>query len=246
MVPELLPPTRITPAEIRSSSASDNSRVLRVASPFEPRLMSCPTKFGCKVTVAVVVSVPRKSIRSAVTCAPPPLTFAPLAMVNFAPAPNSVIFMLKPAPPSKSLAADVLATEISPVKASRLGLPIGLLTPATPLTVPTVNPSRSSKLILPEVVRRATMSASLLLERLIVPAASTARFATVMPADCETPAPLIKCSVPEPLMAFATLILLLRLYTSIALSTTAPVPSEPVVPPFPTWRVPALIVVAPL
>ena len=233
MVPELLPPNLRIPAVIRSNSVSDNSSVLAVASPMEPRLMSCPTTFGCNVTVPVAANVPMKSMRSAVICAPAPLTFAPLAIVNFAPAPNNAIFMLKPAPPSISLAADVLSTEISPAKATRFGLPFGLLTPETPLTVRMANPSRSSKLMLPTVVRRAKVSTSLLLDRLIVPAAKTDKLSTAMLADCVTPAPLINCNVPDPLMPFATWIALLKSYTSVALFTTVPTPKDPVVPPLP-------------
>ena len=52
-------------------------------------------------------------------------------------------------------------------------------------------------------------------------------------------------SAPVPLIAFATVSALLRLNVSAALSTTAPVPNWPVVPPFPTCNVPALIVVVP-
>ena len=51
---------------------------------------------------------------------------------------------------------------------------------------------------------------------------------------------------PAPPMALAAVSELLRLKTSVALFVTAPVPSEPVVPPLPTWSVPLPIVVAPV
>ena len=194
---------------IRSSSASDNSSVLAAASVTEPKFMSCPAEAGCSVTVAVAVSVPLKSIRLAVICAPPPPTFAPLATVNLAAAPNSVTLMLKPGPPSKSLAADVLDTRISPAKASRPGLPLGLLTPATPFTSPTVNPSTSSNPTWPTVVRMATVSTSLLLlDKPTVPPACTARLEMVIAADCVTPAPLIRCSVLVPAGLIGALIVI--------------------------------------
>ena len=54
-------------------------------------------------------------------------------------------------------------------------------------------------------------------------------------------------TVPVPLMTPPTASAAsLRLKVKAALSTTAPVPSWPVVPPLPTCSVPALIVVVPL
>ena len=52
-------------------------------------------------------------------------------------------------------------------------------------------------------------------------------------------------SVPDPEMAFATVSALLRSKTNAALLTTAPLPSVPVVPPLPSWSVPAETVVVP-
>ena len=62
----LLLPTRSQPAEIRSSSASDNSRVLAIPSVTEPRLMASPAWAGARyVVLALIVpagrSCPRES-----------------------------------------------------------------------------------------------------------------------------------------------------------------------------------------
>ena len=186
--PALVPPMRKEPTVRRSNSASDSSNVLTAASVDDPRSMSRPAEIGCKVVRGGGVRVPAKSIRSAVICAPRAADAAPPATLNLAPGPKRVMFMLKPAAPSKSFAADVLATTISPVNASKPGPPLGLPTPATPLTSPTVNPSESSKPTCPAVVRRATVSTSLVLpERPIVPPAWTAKFATVIGAVWELP-----------------------------------------------------------
>ena len=66
-----------------------------------------------------------------------------------------------------------------------------------------------------------------------------------MPVRVVVPAPIC-VTVPVPLMTLPTVSALLRLKVSAALSTTAPVPNWPVVPPFPTCNVPALIVVVPV
>ena len=55
-----------------------------------------------------------------------------------------------------------------------------------------------------------------------------------------------KAKVGVPLIALATVIASDRLNVSVALLVTAPVPSVPAVPPAPTCRVPAEIVVMPL
>ena len=51
--------------------------------------------------------------------------------------------------------------------------------------------------------------------------------------------------VPVLLTRLATVMLLVRSKVKVALSTTLPVPRVPVVPAFPIWSVPALIVVPP-
>ena len=53
-------------------------------------------------------------------------------------------------------------------------------------------------------------------------------------------------SAPVPLMSLARLRLLERLICSVPLLLMAPVPSVPAVPPLPTSKVPAEMVVAPL
>ena len=52
-------------------------------------------------------------------------------------------------------------------------------------------------------------------------------------------------TVPPPLITFATVIRLLRLKMSAPLSVTLPLPSVPIVPPLPTWIVPAAMFVIP-
>ena len=52
-------------------------------------------------------------------------------------------------------------------------------------------------------------------------------------------------TVPVPEMAPATVSASDRLKVRMLLSTTAPVPRVPVVPPAPTWSVPAEMVVVP-
>ena len=66
-----------------------------------------------------------------------------------------------------------------------------------------------------------------------------------MPVSVVVPVPAL-VSVPVPLMAPATVRALLREITSAPLFITGPDPSAPVVPPFPSCSVPALIVVPPL
>ena len=64
------------------------------------------------------------------------------------------------------------------------------------------------------------------------------------PVSVSVPAPSLM-SVPEPLIAPSNVRLPARLITSTPLFTTLPLPSVPVVPPLPTCKVPALIVVPP-
>ena len=59
------------------------------------------------------------------------------------------------------------------------------------------------------------------------------------------PVPLF-VTAPVPLIVLPTVSASLRLNASVALLTTFPVPSDPVVPPSPICRTPALIVVVPV
>ena len=73
---------------------------------------------------------------------------------------------------------------------------------------------------------------------------SVAPVKPLAPVSVRLPAPSL-VSVPVPPIALAAVRSLLRLKTSAALLVTAPEPKAPVVPPSPTCRTPAEIVVTP-
>ena len=67
----------------------------------------------------------------------------------------------------------------------------------------------------------------------------------LVPVNVVVPAPIL-VTLPVPEMLLAIVFVLERLKTRLALLMTAPLPSVPAVPPLPTCRTPALIVVVPL
>ena len=104
------------------------------------------------------------------------------------------------------------------------------------------------RLMLPLVVLVALKLPTVLALFSVMPVLALAfRVATVIGVLCVmAPAVLVSVKVPEPLMAFVTLMLLLRSMNRLALSVTAPVPSVPLLPPVPICSVPPLMVVVPL
>ena len=137
-------------AVIRSSSASEISRVSAATSVAEPRLTASPTSRGRNVTVwPTAETLPSRSSLSISSVTPPEVvvTVAFDAMVNFASSPASAIEtapvpFTSAATPESAIVTLLSAAVAPPLPAfSVIAAPS---IPATPHTSPTVNPSVSS------------------------------------------------------------------------------------------------------
>ena len=120
----------------------------------------------------------------------------------------------------------------------RLTLPVSLtvIVPVPTLLIfVTVSVPLLVKLTLPLVVLVALKVLTVLALVSVVPVAElVVSVGTAIRVLCVMlPAVLVRVNVPVPLMAFTTLMLLLRSMNRLALSVTEPLPSVPVVPPLP-------------
>ncbi len=119
--------------------------------------------------------------------------------------------------------------------ADRVTLLPPVLTPAVPLTVPTVRAVLPSLSVMAPVVFAARVETELLWLRVKVPVPCKSRSGTEIDPPLWVRPPVLMSTRPVPLMELPSVNELLRSYTRAPLSVTAPVPRLPVVPPLPTW-----------